>query len=106
MSALAIKGGRPVRDTMLPYARQSIDEQDIQAVVAALRSGWLTTGPKVSEFEEAFAKAVGACHAVAVSSGTAALHAAMDALQIGVNDEVIVPVLTFTASANCVLFQG
>ncbi|MFZ0299257.1 MAG: DegT/DnrJ/EryC1/StrS family aminotransferase, partial [Candidatus Sulfotelmatobacter sp.] len=74
--ALAIDGGTPVRKTMLPYGRQSISEDDIQAVVDVLRSDWLTTGPKVSEFEEALAARVGAKYAVAFSSGTAALHGA------------------------------
>jgi perosamine synthetase len=91
---------------MIPYGRQSIDETDIQAVVEVLRSDWLTTGPKVEEFENAFAASVGAQHAVAVSSGTAALHAAMYALGIGPGDEVIVPAMTFAATANCVVFQG
>ena len=91
---------------MIPYSRQSIDEEDIQAVVEVLRSDWLTTGPKVDEFERAFAGHVGAEEAVAVSNGTAALHAAMYALRIGPNDEVIVPALTFSATANCVVFQG
>src|SRR6266853_4409166 len=74
MSDLAIQGGRPVRDTLLPYGHQSIDEEDIQAVVKVLRSDWITTGPTVGEFEEAFAGYVGARHAVSFSSGTAALH--------------------------------
>jgi perosamine synthetase len=91
---------------MIPYGRQSIDEEDIKAVAEVLRSDWLTTGPKVSEFEEAFAKAVGTKFAVAVSSGTAALHAAMYALGISPGDEVIVSPMTFAASANCVVFQG
>ena len=73
---LAIHGGPPVRKTLLPYGHQSIDEADIQAVVETLRSDWLTTGPKVAEFEEAFAARTGAKHAVSFSSGTAALHAA------------------------------
>ena len=60
---------------MIPYGRQSIDEEDIRAVVEVLHSDWLTTGPKVAEFEEAVANFVGARYAVAVSSGTAALHA-------------------------------
>jgi perosamine synthetase len=92
--------------TCIPYARQWIDEDDIQAVVEVLRSDWLTTGPKVTEFEETFAHYVHATHAVAVSSGTAALHAAMYALGIGPGDEVIVPPITFAATANCVAFQG
>src|SRR5215469_17449777 len=73
---LAIDGGTPVRATLLPYGRQSISEDDIQAVVDVLRSDWLTTGPKVNEFEEAVAARVGARYAVSFSSGTAALHAA------------------------------
>ncbi len=103
---LAIEGGTPVRKTLLPYGRQSLDETDIAAVVEVLRSDWLTTGPRVAEFERAFADTVGACQAVAMSSGTAALHAAMYALNIGPGDEVIVPPMTFVASANCVLYMG
>jgi perosamine synthetase len=91
---------------MIPYGRQSIDEEDIRAVVEVLRSDWLTTGPKIAEFERAFANFVGAKEAVAVSNGTAALHAAMYALEIGPGDEVIVPPMTFAATANCVVFQG
>lgn len=91
---------------MIPYGRQSIDENDISAVVEVLRSDWLTTGPKVAKFEEAFAQFIGAKYAVAVSSGTAALHSAMYASGIGLGDEVIVPPMTFAATANCVVFQG
>jgi perosamine synthetase len=91
---------------LIPYGRQSIDEKDVAAVCSVLRSDWLTTGPKVAEFEEAVADYVGAKHAVAVSSGTAALHAAMYALGVGPGDEVIVPPMTFAATANCVVFQG
>lgn len=91
---------------MLPYGRQWIDDDDIAAVVEVLRSDWLTTGPKVAEFERAFAEVVGVREAVAVSSGTAALHAAMSALGIGPGDEVIVPAMTFAATANSVVFQG
>jgi len=91
---------------MIPYGRQFIDEDDIRAVVEVLRSDWLTTGPKVAEFEQLFAKRVGTGEAVAVSSGTAALHAAMYALEIAAGDEVIVPAMTFAASANCVVYQG
>jgi perosamine synthetase len=90
----------------LPYGRQWLDEDDIAVVVEVLRSDWLTTGPKVHEFEEAFADFVGADDGVAVSSGTAALHATMYALGIGPGDEVIVPPITFPASANCVVYQG
>ncbi len=106
ISSLAIDGGKAVRQDMLPYGRQRIDDDDIRSVIEVMRSDWLTTGPKIREFEEAFAKAVGAGEAIAVSSGTAALHAAMHALAIGPGDEVIVPAMTFAASANCVVYQG
>lgn len=105
-SALAIDGGTPVRNSLLPYGRQSVDERDIESVVEVLRSDWLTTGPKVREFERAFARAVGAAEAVAVNNGTAALHAAMHASNIGPGDEVVVTPLTFAASANCIVYQG
>jgi perosamine synthetase len=103
---LALAGGRPVRGAPLPYSRHLVDDEDIRAVNAVLRSEWLTTGPQVARFEAAFAAAVGAAEAVAVSSGTAALHAAMNALGIGPGDEVIVPAITFAATANCVALQG
>ena len=103
---LAIQGGKPVRDMMLPYGRQSVDEPDIQAVLEVLRSDWLTTGPAVTQFEKAFAEMVGAKYAVAVSSGTAALHAAAFAAGIGQGDEVVTTPLTFAATANCVRYQG
>jgi perosamine synthetase len=90
----------------LPYGRQWVTEEDIRLVVEALRSDWLTTGPVVERFEQAFADHVGTAEAVAVSSGTAALHAAMFALDIGPGDEVIVPAMTFAATANCIVFQG
>jgi perosamine synthetase len=106
MSDLATEGRPPVRTTMLPYGRQWIDEDDIAAVVEVLRSDWLTTGPKVAEFEAAFAHFTGVEEAVAVSNGTAALHAAMYAIGIGPGDEVIVPAMTFAATANCVVYQG
>lgn len=105
-SKLAIHGGSPVRQTLLPYGKQLLDDDDIATVVNVLTSDWLTTGPKVSEFEQMFANFVGAVDAVAVSSGTAALHAAMYALGVGPGDEVIVPAITFAATANCVVFQG
>ncbi len=90
----------------IPYGRQLIEDDDIAAVVEVLRGDWLTTGPTVGKFEEAFAGYVGAQHAVAVSNGTAALHLAMLAAGIGPGDEVIVPALTFAASANCVRYVG
>jgi perosamine synthetase len=103
---LAIDGGPPVRKTLLPYGRQSIDEADIQAVVDVLRSDWLTTGPKVEEFEEAFASRVGAAYAVSFSSGTAALHGAAFAAGLKAGDEAITTPLTFAATANCILYQN
>lgn len=90
----------------LPYGRQEIGEADIQAVTAALTSGWLTTGPRVAQFERAFADYCGARQGVAVNSGTAALHAAMRACAIGPGDEVIVPAMTFAASANAAVYEG
>jgi perosamine synthetase len=105
-TALAIDGGTPVRATPLPYARQMLDEADIQAVVQVLRGDWLTTGPTIAEFERAFAARVGAQHAVAVSNGTAALHAAVYAAKLQTDDEVIVTPMTFAASANCARYAG
>ena len=90
----------------LPYGRQEIDDVDVAAVVETLRSDWLTTGPKVDEFETALAGVSGVAHAVAVSSGTAALHTAFHALGIGPGDEVVVPPLTFAATANAALYCG
>lgn len=91
---------------MIPYGRQIIEEDDIQAVVEVLKSDYLTTGPKIAEFEKSVAAYVGAKYAVAVANGTAALHAACFAAGIGEGDEVITTPLTFAASANCVLYCG
>ena len=103
---LALLGGTPVRKTLLPYGRQSIEEDDIQAVTAVLRSDWLTTGPKVVEFEEAFAAYVGTKHAVSFNSGTAALHGAAFAAELKAGQEAITTPMTFAATANCILYQG
>ena len=103
---LAIDGGTPVRTCLLPYGRQTIDDADVAAVTETLRSDWLTTGPKVAEFEKALAAVAGAADAVAVSTGTAALHAAMYALGVGPGDEVLVTTMTFAATANAAAFQG
>lgn len=103
---LAIEGGTPVRNKMLNYGHQAIDEDDIEAVVQVLRGDWLTTGPTVGAFERAVAEFVGAKESVAVNSGTAALHAAAFAAGIGPGDEVIIPPITFVASSNCVLYMG
>lgn len=91
---------------MLPYGRHSIDEADIEAVVAALRSDFLTTGPEVEAFEREFAAVVGARHAVAVCNATAALHLAMRVAGIGLGDRVVTSPNTFLASANCAAYVG
>lgn len=106
LEALALDGGTPVRRTLLPYGRHEITDRDIDAVVEVLRSDWLTTGPRVEEFEERFAVVAGASHAVAVSSGTVGLHLAVAAAGIGQGDEIVTSPLTFCASANCALYQG
>jgi perosamine synthetase len=106
LEPLAIEGGTPVREKLLPYGRQTLDEDDIQAVIDVLKSDWLTTGPKVAEFEDAFASWVAAAHAVSFSSGTAALHGAAFAAGLSPGDEAITTPLTFCATANCVLYQG
>ncbi|MFW6387015.1 MAG: UDP-4-amino-4,6-dideoxy-N-acetyl-beta-L-altrosamine transaminase [Bacillota bacterium] len=93
-------------EDFLPYACQSLDEKDIAAVTEVLKGDWLTTGPKINEFEQAVADYCGAEYAVAVSSGTAALHAACFAAGIGEEDEVITTPLTFAATANSVLYCG
>lgn len=90
----------------IPYAKQWIDEDDIAAVVDVLRSDFLTTGPKIEEFENAFAQYTGVRYAVAIANGTAALHAACFAAGIGPGDEVITTPLTFAATANSVLYLG
>jgi len=106
MSELAIHGGAPIRKTLLPYGKQSIDETDVEAVAEALRSEFLTTGPLVDKFERVFAEMVGAKYAVAVSSGTAALHAAASAAGLRAGDNAIVPPMSFVATANCVRYVG
>jgi len=90
----------------IPYAQQWIEDDDIEEVSKVLKGDWLTTGPKVDEFEEKFANFAGSKYSVAVSSGTAALHAAAFAAGIDEGDEAIVSPMTFAASANCILYQG
>lgn len=90
----------------IPYGRQSINEQDIEALVNVLKSDYLTTGPKIAEFERKVADYTGAKYAVAIANGTAALHAACYAAGIGEGDEVITTPITFAASSNCVLYCG
>lgn len=96
----------PVRSVFLPFHRPSIGEAEIAAVTEVLRSGWLTTGPRTREFEEAFASFVGAPYAVALNSGTAALHLALEACGVRAGDEVIVPAITFAATAEVVVYLG
>jgi len=90
----------------IPYGRQNITEEDIQTVIEVLRSDYLTQGPKIAEFEEAFAKYVGAKYAVALANGTAALHLSALASGIRPGDKVITTPVTFAASANCVMYCG
>ncbi len=101
--------GRTTKDDirpMIPYSRQSINEDDIKAVTDVLYSDWLTTGSKVAEFEAKIAAYTNVKHGVAVCNGTAALHCIMYALGIQPGDEVIIPPMTFAATASCVIFQG
>src|SRR5215831_8634447 len=98
-----MSGARP---RLLPYGRQTIEDDDVAAVAAALRDDFLTTGPRVEAFEQAFAETVGARHAVACANGTAALHLAMLALGVGEGEVCIVPSVTFLATANCVRYVG
>jgi len=93
-------------DPFIPYGHQLIEEDDIQAVVEVLRSDHLTTEPKVKEFEQAVAAYVSAPQGIAFSSGTAALHGAVAAAEIGPGDEVLVPTFSFLATANAVVYLG
>lgn len=103
---LALFGGNPIREQILPYARQYIDDMDLEAVNEVLKSDFLTTGPKAKEFEKTIAEYVGAKYAVTFSNGTAALHGACYAAGVGEGDEVITTPITFASSANCALFMG
>lgn len=103
---LAVFGGKPVRQTLLPYGSQWIDNNDIEAVIMSLKSDWITTGPAIDRFEKELSDYVGSRYAVAFSNGTAALHAACFAAGITEGDEVITSPLTFVASSNCVLYTG
>lgn len=93
-------------EPFLPYGRQEIDDQDIDAVAAALRDPFITQGPRIQQFEEAFAAAHAAPHAVAFANGTAALHGAAAAAGLGPGDEALTTPLSFVASSNCLLFVG
>lgn len=106
MTELAIHGGRPVRKEFLPYGHQTIDNKDVKAVIDVLKSDYLTTGPAISLFENKIKSYVGVDYAIAISNGTAALHAACFAAGIKEGDEVIVSSITFAASSNAVLYCG
>jgi len=95
-----------VTEGFLPYGRQTIEDDDVAAVAEALRADFLTTGPRVAQFEERFAETVGAEHAVACSNGTATLHLSMLALGVGPGDVCIAPSITFLATASCAAYVG
>src|SRR5262249_9890474 len=92
--------------TQVPFLRPDLSEKEIESVVDTLRSGWLTTGPKVRRFEEAFATATGGAYALALNSGTAALHLAVEALGLQPGQAVLVPTMTFAATAEIVRYLG
>ncbi|MFC1992248.1 UDP-4-amino-4,6-dideoxy-N-acetyl-beta-L-altrosamine transaminase [Chloroflexota bacterium] len=104
MTQLAIEGGRPIRGTFLPCGHQWIDDDDIRAVVEILKADWITQGPKIDEFERKVAEYCGTKYAVAVSSGTAALHASCAVAGISEGDEVITTPITFAATANAIVY--
>ena len=106
MEKLAIHGGTPVFEKRIGYGHQYIDDADIQAVVDVLKSDFLTCGPKIDEAEKKLCEITGAKYAVLISNGTAALHAACFAADVGEGDEVITTPMTFAASANCALYCG
>ncbi|MFX1383444.1 MAG: UDP-4-amino-4,6-dideoxy-N-acetyl-beta-L-altrosamine transaminase [Promethearchaeota archaeon] len=106
MEKPAIEGGKPVRDDFLPYGTQWLDDNEINEVIDALKSSWITTGPKMRLFEENFKEYIGTKYAVAINSGTAALHISTSCININPGDEVITTPLTFVASANCIVYRG
>ena len=106
MEKPAIEGGTPVREDFLPYGAQWLDEKEIEEVVDSLKSNWITTGPKMRFFEDKFKSFIGSKYAIAVNSGTAALHISTSSINIQPGDEVITTPFTFVASANCVVYRG
>ena len=106
MEKPAIEGGAPVRKEFLPYGMQWLNDKEIKEVVNSLKSKWITTGPKMRLFEENFKIYKESKYAVAVNSGTAALHISTSSININPGDEVITTPLTFVASANCVVYRG
>lgn len=106
MEELTIKGIKPLRSKLLPYGHQWLDDDDIASAVEVLKGDWITQGPKVDEFEKKVAEYCGAKYAVAVSSGTAALHAACAVAGISKGDEAITTPITFAATANAIVYCG
>ncbi len=106
MSTLAIDGGKPVREKLLGFGVPAFGDEEIAEVVDTLKSGWVSTGPKTKKFEEEFATYVGAKYAVALNSCTAGLHLSLVVNEVGAGDEVIVPPMTFGATANVVEHVG
>ncbi|MEE9379274.1 MAG: UDP-4-amino-4,6-dideoxy-N-acetyl-beta-L-altrosamine transaminase [Candidatus Lokiarchaeia archaeon] len=106
MDKPAIEGGVPIRKDFLPYGTQYIDDNEINEVIDTLKSKWITTGPKMRLFEEKFKEFIRSKHAIAVNSGTAALHICTSTINIKPGDEVITTPMTFVASANCVIYRG
>lgn len=105
-ATLAVDGGAPVRATFLPFHQPSIDADDERAVIEALRSGWITTGPRTKNFECTFATYTGAAHCVGVNSCTAALYLALEAIGVGPGDDVITSPVTFASTANVIVHRG
>jgi dTDP-4-amino-4,6-dideoxygalactose transaminase len=103
---LAVQGGLPVRDSFLPFHQPQVDADDERAVVEALRSGWLTTGPRTKSFERELAAYTGNGFCVAVNSCTAALHLALEAIGVAAGDEVITSPITFASTANVIVHRG
>jgi len=103
---LAIEGGKPVREGLLPYGRQWIDDEDIASIIEVLKSDWITQGPEIDGFEKKVAEYCDARYAVAVCNGTAALHAACAVAGISNGDEAITTPITFAATANAILYCG
>ena len=106
MSRLAIEGGRPVRNKLLPYGHQRLDDADIAAVTEVLKGDWITQGSKIEEFEKKVAGYCNVNYGVAVCNGTAALHAACAVAGISEGDEVITTPITFAATANAITYCG
>lgn len=106
LEPLAGQGGKPVRESFLPFSRPSFGEEEKRELIAALESGWITTGPRVARFEQELSRFVGSAHAVGVDSCTAALHLALTILDLKPGDEVIMSPLTFCSTVNAVIHAG